>query len=203
MFNKYDKYYYTIEDLMKLLGVSTKLFSAETLANIVSSNFSDKVGDGYYKDGLHANNIWQNIVFKYKTNFILKTNKELTSADKDEIWKGFEKIISRLQETYPKYELLLTKYASVNDFFAPIKNVLSVSGTNKFNDTPQIAEGQDADSYTTNITKTDSETTSENDVNSIMARINEVDMSYKNLVHEWAESFFDLFIESLNVTLED
>ena len=110
----------------------------------------------------------------------LQAHKVLAVSDKKpeeltdkEIFKGFEDIFVRIQETFPKYHLLLDKYASTNDFFAPLKNKQTYDSTNRFNDTPQIADGYEGDSYASNYTKNHSTTENENDGNSMMSRIME------------------------------
>lgn len=130
---------------------------------------------------------------------MLISDKKPDDLTDKEIFKGFEDIFVRIQETYPKYDLLLTKYASVNDFFAPLKNKVTYGSTNRFNDTPQVASGYEGDSYASNYTKINSDTITMNDGNTIMARILEVDTNYKNILEEWVKSFFELFIEEANV----
>lgn len=199
------RYCYTLTDLLNIGHFKKKLFGIETIKDIIDSVFTDYIETRgmYFYDGANVNNLWQHIYARFKNQFIGISDKKPDKLSMKEIFDMVEPIFTRIQETYPKYDLLLTKYAETTDFFAPIKNKVSFGSTNKFNDTPQIAGGYEGDSYASNYTQINSDTISENDVNSVMARIMEVDLNYKNLIDEWCKSFYDLFIEEANFQGED
>lgn len=199
------RYAYTMTDLLDIGHFKKKLFDIETAKDIIDAVFTNYIATTghYYYDGAHANNLWQMIYARYKKQFVGISDHKPEDLTMKEIFDMLEPIFTRIEETFPKYELLLTKYASTNDFFAPLKNSQGYSSTNRFNDTPQVAEGYEGDSYASNYTKINTDTINTNDGNTIMARIMEVDMNYKNLVDEWSKIFFDCFLETNNYLGED
>lgn len=64
------RYYYTLNDLLTKLNVSTKLFAVETMKNIIDNHFTNYIATTghYYYDGLNANPFWQMLFAKYKIN---------------------------------------------------------------------------------------------------------------------------------------
>ena len=72
----------------------------------------------------------------------------------------------------------------------------TIEFNSKYNDTPQNAGNMDSDPYTTNTTRTKS--TTESDSNTLMARLNEIQNSYRNLYMDWVNEFDGLFVDHLN-----
>lgn len=155
MRKEFDVYYYTLKDVLKYGNFSVKLFDVATLKNIIDTWFSSYIKkEGYYYDGLHVNNLWNLIFAKFQNEFIMKSKKKLNEITPEEIFEAVKEIFIKIQETYPKYDLLLNKLGEENlDLFSPLKNKLTNDSNSKFNDTPQTADSFEGDEYISNYTK--------------------------------------------------
>lgn len=193
-------YWITLKDFFEKKQLKTTLFDCSTIKDIIDNQFTTFISkSGYYYDGVHSNNLWQLIFAKYRNQYIGYSFKPLEEITNEEFFDMIAPIFERIQETYPKYDVLLTKLADTKDLFAPLKNTTTSEGTSKFNDTPQIAGGFEDDKYASNYTKNNNSQVSESDGNTIMARIMEVDSNYKNILENWTKSFYELFVEESNV----
>ena len=106
------------------------------------------------------------------------------------------KLIQVLEMTAPRYLTILKAYKdSQNALLDPVR--ISNSGITRFNDTPQDEGDFANDEHTTNLTE-DTRTT-ENDMDSKMGRIREIERSYSNILLNWSNEFEGLFIEESNI----
>ena len=115
------------------------------------------------------------------TTLFLEGNPYTESRDK--ITRFGEMMMSIMEQSYDRYSTLLKNYA---DQKANLLN--KVEAITRFNDTPQDSGEFADDRHTTHIT------TSKNDYDTLMARINEIDRDYRNLLKDWTEEFSVLFI---------
>lgn len=196
-------YYYTLKDLIKKCssGYSLKLFECETLKKIIDDNFSDLVSTSCYAyDGVFAKILWQRLIAKYETGLILKTEYDVNMTDyKEDIFSGFKKFITKVEETKDKYIPLLTKLnESGLDLFGKVKNIVSTVTDNKFSDTPQVNISE-IDPYVSNWTKGLNVSTNESDLVDIVERIRQYQDKFFNVMDSWCNDFYEIFIESLNV----
>ena len=108
-------------------------------------------------------------------------------------WLDF---IGKIQETAPKYLKLINIYkdneSKLLDRVSTITNSI-----NKFNDTPQEQGAYEGDTYTSNIAQGEIESAS--DVNTLMARIREIQDSYVNVERAWENEFDTLFLREENI----
>ena len=109
-----------------------------------------------------------------------------TSEQKEEYYEKAREFITKLcsiiHQTCDRYLLLLDTYDEQRD------NLLNkVEAITRFNDTPQNSGEFSDDEHTTHIT------TSKNDYDTLMARIDEIDRNYRNLLKDWSNEFECLF----------
>lgn len=93
------------------------------------------------------------------------------------------KFFNVMEQTYDRYALILKTY---EDNKADLLN--KVEAITRFNDTPQDSGEFADDSHTTHIT------TSKNDYDTLMGRIEEIDRKYRDVMRDWAREFEPLFI---------
>ena len=106
------------------------------------------------------------------------------------------KLLMILEMTAGRFMSILASYDEAKDkLLGPIN--VKVKSKNRFNDTPQNNGTYEEDPYTTNISFVDSET--ENDADTIMGRIREIEGNYNNVMLDWSNEFDALFIEEDNI----
>lgn len=98
-------------------------------------------------------------------------------------WDFFDKFMTILKMTYDRYALILKTY---EDNKADLLN--KVESLTRFNDTPQDTGEFSDDEHTTHITST------KNDFDTLMGRIDEIDRKYRNVLADWTREFESLFI---------
>lgn len=134
-------------------------------------------------------------VFKYLLNehrgdyfyyIDLDWKSELPALDEDICLEAFARLVSNYQASKDKYLLLLNFYKTKKN------NLLKAVETTQihlFNDTPQNFGDYTNESHLSTYDKT----TTENEYDSLMGRIEEVQQKYRNLVKDWANEFRNLF----------
>lgn len=120
--------------------------------------------------------------------------------DTTEFKKFIRKYISIFNLTKTKYITLLNLYSNnASKLMDRVKSKTTSSGKHIFNDTPQTTNvSLDSDDYATNLKYGEDVVESENDLNTVMSRIDEITSSYRNLMKEWTNEFAGLFIEPDN-----
>ena len=101
--------------------------------------------------------------------------------------KFFNKFITILNNTFERYKYLLDTYAAEKANL--LGKVKSISVT-KYDDTPQTSGGTYDDSYSSTVTTNENGT----ELNTLMARIAEIDDDMRNLYRDWAREFGGLRI---------
>lgn len=106
------------------------------------------------------------------------------------------KLLMILEMTENRFMSILASYDEAKDrLLGPVN--IEVKSKNRFNDTPQNNGTYEEDPYTTNISFVDS--TTENDADTIMGRIREIEGNYNNVMLDWSNEFDALFIEEDNI----
>ena len=106
------------------------------------------------------------------------------------------KLIYVLEMTTPRYTTLINSYEeSKENLLNPV--IIKTTGINRFNDTPQDEGDFANDSHTTNLTEIENKT--ENDADTAMGRIREIEENYKNLLLIWSREFESLFLSEDNL----
>lgn len=137
-------------------------------------------------------NHYQDFVFalEYKGN--TPDTDVLEEMCKDTIYR----FLNKVDTSAPRYVALLKLYKdNENNLLARVKSV--TTGVSRFNDTPQGSGEFDDDDHTTNISENSGEVAT--DVTTIMARIKEIQESYRNLLQDWAKEFEGMFLYRVNV----
>lgn len=198
-----EKYFYTLKEIADLEyqgspfsdddEMSFGIYLNDFLGGIPKENITGIKRDEWVAEGspvkyglLHK--VWMYILAKHENEFIGWgdiENPTLTEARANEtIQTFFRNITYRMAETYPRYAQLLKVYTDEKDnLMADIKS------TTRFNDTPQLADSYADDRHATNFTEYNNQYASK------IARIDEIDRLYRNLMGEWVDEFTKFFVE--------
>ena len=137
-------------------------------------------------------NHYQDFVFALEYQGTTPNSDVLEEMCKDTIYR----FLNKVDTSTPRYVSLLKLYKdNENNLLARVKSV--TTGVSRFNDTPQGSGEFDDDKHTTNISENSGEVAT--DVTTIMARIKEVQESYRNLLQDWAKEFESMFLYRINV----
>ena len=160
MIKAISKYYYTLEDVIVALDFSTLYTCFNT-----SFNFRDlcqgtfEGGTPDFADDINCNKLWDNYIYPhFRKSVIIISDEELTGEPlKKEFADWLFSYCSILQDSLPKYETLITNY---EDQEYNLMKAIKSKSTNKFNDTPQIANVDglvQEDQFVSNLTSAESE----------------------------------------------
>lgn len=174
--------------------------------NDILNCLNEMIGDGYHTTlaTITQGNIsWKNTNIRSLMDLLARRFiKKICYSSDSSTFKDVEakEFMARLfyvcEMTAPKYEKLLELYASkASALLDPVK--VETNAKNRFNDTPQNNGTYEEDPFTTNITFLDS--ISQNEVDTIMGRLREIESSYKNLLLDWSNEFESLFLEEDNI----
>lgn len=151
----------------------------------------------------HIQNLLEQLYARFWKHCCFALHKEVALDDlmteaSDEITDVLGNIVMIILQTYDRYAKLLDIYASESSkLLDGIKT--TTSGVGRFNDTPQnITDGDEFgdNTHVSNITKSTAEAISDADTK--MARIDEIDRRYRNILKDWTNEFEGLFIEGEN-----
>ena len=201
---KYQKrYFWTLRECLEG-GVHQEkadfLFNQEDLLNVLLF----MTGEGYTSELLNTDgDDWVNANYQKLSDLIVKrflnsycfwTDSEVFNVEK--CINFFGKLFYLMEMTSPRYLTLLNAYsASQAELLSPVET--KTTGSNRFNDTPQDEGDFANDEHTTNISQMES--TIQNDLDSKMGRIREIESSYSNLLLQWSNEFEALFTEEANI----
>lgn len=176
------------------------------LISIMTSNLV--FPSSFITDFTNIKELWLNIYSRYYDEFIgyvnvddLVIKEEVFNAQNLDIIQPiiddfFSRVISILMRTYPKFNMMIKFYKNNESKLLDKIQVVS-TGDDRFNDTPQEAGDFSSDEHTTNITK--STRTTSSDANTLMARLNEIQTQYRNLMADWVSRFERAYIEEINI----
>lgn len=193
-FNKYKiemNYFYSLEDCMESCSLeSFPYVETEQFTDLIQLFEITNVPNNEIR-----NNLWMEFYALFYKHNVIKIEKECDemTPNNDEVKNKFKewfiKFCSLVQRTSPYYETLLKTYDdNKNNLLNQVKSL--TNSLNKFNDTPQIAGDVESDSFTTNLTKSSIEVSS--DINTLMSRINEIQIHYRNLLKDWINELMKL-----------
>lgn len=155
----------------------------------------------------HATKLLQEIYRKYYSHYCFALRKEFGTDSQMVLDDEFNEKLIHLRtmmtniffETKDRYLLQLSLYTSEKSkLLDGVKT--TTTGVGRFNDTPQnITNGDEFgdNTHISNITKSTAEAVS--DVDTKMARLDEISRRYRNLLKDWVNEFDSLFIEERNV----
>ena len=128
---------------------------------------------------------------KYWDAFMLPYGNEDTQEEKTRVYHVFfNKFMQLMIATFHKYVPIIKLYEDKQSSL--LDRVESVSeGVSRFNDTPQDGGDFSDDAHTTNISKSESSTSS--DFETPMKRLREIRDEFENLYNAWASDFDILF----------
>jgi hypothetical protein len=143
--------------------------------------------------------VWTYLSNRYFEYLCFMQNEE-NVINTTEFKKFIRKYISIFNLTKDRYITLLNIYSGNKaKLMDRVKSKTTSSGKHIFNDTPQTTNvSLDSSDYATNINYGEDTVESENDLNTVMSRIDEITSSYRNLMKEWTNEFAGLFIEPDN-----
>lgn len=197
-----ERFYWTFKEVLtgNLTPGADFLYNCESIYPILETMISE---DGY------STPIWDSLNDEIKVDYrgvldlVVKRHldhycfyTESNEFNTEKAKNFIAKLIQVLEMTAPRYLTILKAYKdSQNALLDPVR--ISNSGITRFNDTPQDEGDFANDEHTTNLTE-DTRTT-ENDMDSKMGRIREIERSYSNILLNWSNEFEGLFIEESNI----
>lgn len=134
---------------------------------------------------------------RYAEHGIVCYEHDASDAEKAKaVTSGLWLLCGALNNTYARYAPLLKEYGDkINDLMGQVK--VGATASARFNDTPQNGGDFSADTYTTNITQTQSETASDQDTP--VARLDEIRRLWRNVQKEWVDEIGRVTIEGDNL----
>lgn len=167
-----------------ILNAYAELKSAELIDNGVYWNFNTDLFSTSFDD-----------VFKYLLNdhrddyfyFIdTKLNEDYPILDDDIVFDAILRLIAQYQATQERFILLLNFYANnKNNLLEAVKN----EQTHQYNDTPQNYGTYTSETHMSSYDKM----IINNDFDTLMGRLDEIQSKFRNLIKEWANEFKSLF----------
>ena len=157
-------------------------------------------------------------IYDFSDIMTLPSSDEKYLAGREQEYQAImymNKIINRIQLTYPKYNTLLSIYDTeasnlmdgINNSYTDTRTETtsgSSSGNNRLNDTPQDTGTFTDDSHTSSYSENESEASSSlsstfthtatDDVEILIDRLDKVQNKYQNLMKRWVDEFKDMFI---------
>lgn len=157
-------------------------------------------------------------VYDFSDFQTIDTSSEKYLAGREQEYQAImymNKIINRIQLTYPKYNTLLSIYDTeasnlmdgINNSYTDTRTESttgSSSGNNRLNDTPQDTGTFTDDAHTSSYSENESEAesslsstfthTATDDAEILIDRLDKVQNKYQNLMKRWVDEFKDMFI---------
>ena len=205
------KYNYSFNDVLELLENSTFNPWTDTGSNILKGIIEDNLSSsvmaslseigtlsgGTLTYASHIASLLDNVYRLHEQDYCVFVDLEAFAVMESK--RFIVKMLTLINQTAPRYKKLLTLYQSEE---SKLLDGLSTQSTGivKFNDTPQGSGDFSNDSYTTNITKTNSSTTT--DVKTPMEKLKEIQDSYSDLLARWSEEISTLFLDEGNLAYE-
>ena len=204
MYNYYERTYYTLDDIRKLLvTISGTWTEANGPYAMSSKSFSEFLNACLQKTGLtvYRGTIDTQESYQCFRNYIWPRfyQEFVIYVDSDESEDFVEKfartkvgqIMSWWQSSTEKYSLLIQNLeANKTKLLDDVKSA-SIS---RFNDTPQNSGDFSDDQHTSTVTTT----TNSSNVGTMMSRLNEIEDNIKQLYIDWSNEFRKFIIWSVN-----
>lgn len=210
-----EAYYYTLTELLDNgnWNGTPSIYNVINTFYTIGSDFNYNMG--FPSTALQANGLlfrlWENIKLRYGEHFIIKTFEEISKINNQyqiitykpmKLW--VYKLLNMFSMTYDKYATIINLYETkktnlMDKIKSTTKLEIDTNHKSKLNDTPQNAGNFEAESYTSEFRQEtaddEHETSYETDADTIMARIKEIDDSYRKVMYEWINEFEQLFYE--------
>lgn len=153
-----------------------------------------------YRIKVIVEKLYQKLYARYGDMILCKYERSNNSSEEAlnqlySIYQALLKLVRIADETIPKYETLLNLYQTKKDNILNELKVITES-ISKFNDTPQGEGDFSDDEHTSNVNKNNLSQTREE---SLIARLREIDESFKNCYEDWIMEFEKIFIEEINL----
>ena len=194
-----NKYFWTFKEILEGGGdpIPAYQFTDENILAVVSAmeDYSTPLINelGEWTD-TNIKKLVNLIVKRYINMYIITTETE--DFPVEQTFNFVDKLFYIIEMTSPRYLTLLKAYSdSATKLLDPVK--VTTNNKSRFNDTPQNNGSYETDPFTTNITFLDS--VSQNEADTIMGRIRELESSYNNLLLIWSNEFKSLFLEEENI----
>ncbi len=197
--SKYEiHYYWNLKEIIARNKEDYQVNSEDLRTLLVSL-----IQDGFQTSVLDSNFAWTNenypkvldlVIRRFITDCCVVSDSESYPATQA---KNFiAKLVYILEMTTPRYTTLINSYEqSKAKLLNPV--IIKTTGINRFNDTPQDQGDFANDPHTTNLTEIDNKT--ENEADTAMGRIREIEENYKNLLLNWSREFESLFLSEDNI----
>lgn len=197
--SKYEiRYYWNLKEILARNKEDYQVNSDDLRMLLISL-----IQDGFQTSVLDSNFAWTNenypkvldlVIRRFITDYCVVSDSESYPATPA---KNFiAKLIYILEMTTPRYTTLINSYEQSREkLLNPV--IIKTTGINRFNDTPQDGGDFANDSHTTNLTEIENKT--ENDADTAMGRIREIEENYKNLLLTWSKEFESLFFSEENI----
>ena len=197
--SKYEiRYYWNLKEILARNKEDYQVNSEDLRTLLVSL-----IQAGFQTSVLDSDFAWTNenypkvldlVIRRHITDYCVVSDSESYPATPA---KNFlAKLIYVLEMTTPRYTTLINSYEeSRENLLNPV--IIKTTGINRFNDTPQDEGDFANDSHTTNLTEIENKT--ENDADTAMGRIREIEENYKNLLLIWSREFESLFLSEVNL----
>ena len=197
--SKYEiRYYWNLKEILARNKEDYQVNSEDLRTLLVSL-----IQAGFQTSVLDSDFAWTNenypkvldlVIRRHITDYCVVSDSESYPATPA---KNFlAKLIYVLEMTTPRYTTLINSYEeSRENLLNPV--IIKTTGINRFNDTPQDEGDFANDSHTTNLTEIENKT--ENDADTAMGRIREIEENYKNLLLIWSREFESLFLSEENI----
>lgn len=197
--SKYEiRYYWNLKEILARNKEDYQVNSEDLrtlLVSLIQAGFQTSVLNNEYE--------WTNDNYPEVLNLVIRRHiTDYCVVSDSESYPGtsaknfLAKLIYVLEMTTPRYTTLLNSYEeSRENLLNPV--IIKTTGINRFNDTPQNEGDFANDSHTTNLTEIENKT--ENDADTAMGRIREIEENYKNLLLIWSREFESLFLSEENI----
>lgn len=160
--------------------------------------FEDNMWDVIQK----FNECFAQIVIRHQGDIIFALDEDEDTQENNTrcLAQWLASMIFIANNTAPRYTKLLELYDSnKSKLMDALKNTTSSNAISKFNDTPENTGDFEGESYTTNVTIGDVESTTELNPMTAMERLREIEESYRNVMLQWVNEFDRLFIDGANI----
>ena len=175
-------------------------FDYSTLEDVFGESYADILCLQTETLKPHITDLLNLLYSRFYTHYVYGTDGDTRNDLYGRKFVDFKnKVLSIIIQTYDRYAKMLDLYDSEKTkLLDGVKT--TTTGVGRFNDTPQnITDGSEFgdNSHITNITKSTAE--AESDVDTKMARLDEISRKYRNLLKDWTNEFDGLFIEERNI----
>ena len=152
-----------------------------------------------YDDDI-INDLFTNIYSKYYgEGFVIRDDVNESEVRINKYAEKLGILMTKVSRSYNYFSTMINLYKSQENNL--MKDITSSSESRVgYNDTPQNINSQskyEQDDYLSNFTRSQSSTTSP--LGTPMARLSEIQQSYRSLMESWVNIFDDMFIDMINI----